>query len=158
MTKVYCPLNIYGVIRRAYKQLGGAKGVRVTLPEKSISWLSDASSEDRQAKYPSKFIYEEIRQMTQAGATAFAEDLAGLCNMQLVPLRSEGAPSPAELMQRTSALMSETGAAVQKVAAAVSDGTITEAELRDIKLQAQAVLDAGQSLLRVAAAFSEGRP
>lgn len=136
MTKVNCPVSLHGVTQRAYDEAGGLDEVLTILPGRKRGQLYDTIDPDRDPAKAFRLPYADVRALSRAGVHAFAEDLARLLGMQLVPLGDAGVAVPVELMARTSALMSETGHVAQTVAAAIADGRLEKSEIRDIRQRA----------------------
>ncbi|WKL57262.1 hypothetical protein Q1W73_16590 [Asticcacaulis sp. ZE23SCel15] len=148
MVKVRNPLLVHGVIKSAVDELGGAEAVAdiLTAYERKAQWVRAATNPDLEGRYRARPLYEEIRALTRAGARAFAEDLARLCGMQLVPIEAGGA-SNADLMSGAASLMSEAGEAVATVASSLSDGVISEHERNAMRVQLMEAMAAAQKLM-----------
>jgi hypothetical protein len=134
MTKARCPLSLHGVIRSAYDELGGVAALPVILPHRSEGWLHASTNPDLEGRHQAKLTYEDARALTRAGAMAFAQDLAALCGMALVPIEAKRGTA-ADMLRRGAAVMMEAGEAASTVALACADGKITEAERRAMRSQ-----------------------
>lgn len=149
MTHRRNPNTQHGVIEEGARELGGwdAAGDIIEKPGK---WLRDAANPSLEGRHANTVTYNQARNLTRAGALAFAQDLAGLAGMALVPLEN-GLADPAEIMNRSAELMREAGEAMAVVGASVADGKITASERSDMERQVLDVERAARELRRTLA-------
>lgn len=154
MTKARSPLSLHGVIDRAFEEVGGKDEVLTILPHRKRKWLYDAVNPEREAGKEARVPYDDVRALTRAGSRAFAEDLARLSGMALVPLaeveRSE-AERAALLQRKGAALMAGAGGAVADLIRALEDGRIDARETEALSRQMIEIKTLASRMLEVLA-------
>lgn len=157
MTKVRSPLSIHGVIDCAFEELGGKDEVLTILPHRKRASLYDMTNPDRDEEKAVRIPYDDVRALTRAGARAFAEDLARLSGMQLVPMGGADPVTALALQRKGAILMTEVGEVVTTLAASLEDGQIDAREAEAIAAQALDVKRAASLLLDAIASLTPNR-
>jgi|GEM_PF-1482640 len=127
MTILRDPMSLHGVVERAIAQAGGLADAAIItgLPEKRLRDSTNPYLEGRHAVDTS---YKTVRALTHSGVRVFADDLAAMLGLQLVPVaRAASAPEPDVQAQVGNALR-ETGEAVTAIMAGLADGAMTPNE------------------------------
>lgn len=121
MTILRDPISYHGVIERAIAQAGGKSSASIItgIPEKRLGDSTNPYLEGRHAVDTS---YKTVRALTHSGVRAFADDLALMLGMQLVPLKNEPGGEIAEVQAQVGHAMKETGEAVTATMAMIADG------------------------------------
>ncbi len=142
MTIIRDPLDPVGVMDAAINQAGG-KAVVAALLGNKVTVTDLVRTDDKRIELR----YGQLRTLVLSGGVAIAEDFARLAGMQLVPLDQGETARPLDLMRRFSALMTETGEAVQTGATAIADGQLSRREIIEIRRQLLDVITEANGLL-----------